>query len=277
MESDHSENKGARLPVPLTRANKDGKRYKRLPEVDNQIWMALDLEPEELVIRATVSDKSSPDFLKEEALVYLIRHYHREEDRGIVAALTEVLLGRFASWVESRLRTLGDEAVNDGYTDVVTRLFIRILDIDSNRGDFLQVRFWLVLKRLTVRAFNEQLKHVNRKKSNNSLESIAGYEGGNSDEAGYGWMVKPSDSVTCRSAESQATDNIFIRQAMSQLKEPFRSAYLLRHYHNWPIENQDPAVPTISQRFGKTPRTIRNWLTKADEELSVWLGAQKNE
>ena len=275
MESDNAENKWSRLPEPLTHTNRDGKRYQRLPEVEKQIQTALELDVRELVTRATVSDKSSPDFLKEEALVYLIRHYLREEDRGTVTDLTEVLLGRFASWVESRLRTLGDEAVNDGHTDVVTRLFIQILDVDSDRGDYLQVRFWRALKMLTVRVFNEQLKQLKRRQHSNSIDSLAGYDGEDSDESGHAWMVKSSDSVTCRSAESQATDNIFIRQAMSQLEEPFRSAYLLRHYHNWPIERQDPAVPTISQRFGKTPRTIRNWLTKADEQLSIWLGAQK--
>ena len=274
MESDNAENKRSRLPELLTHTNRDGKRYERLPEVDKQIRTVLELDVKDLVARATGSDKSSPDFLKEETLVYLIRHYCRKEDRDIVNGLTEALLRRFTSWVESRLRTLGDEAVNHGYTDVVTRLFIQILDVDSDRGDYLQVRFWRALKMLTVRAFNEQLKLLKDKGLSNSLDVLAGYDGEYSEESRGQWIVKPSDSVTFRSAESQATDNIFIREAMSQLDEPFRSAYLLRHYHNWPIESQDPAVPTISQCFGKTPRTIRNWLTKADEQLSIWLGVQ---
>ena len=275
MESDNSENKGARLPEPLTRTNKSGKKYKRLPEVDNQIRTALDLDPKELVPQATVWDKSSPDFLKEEALVYLIRHYHRENDRRTVNDLTEVLLGRCAGWIESRLRILGDEAVGEGYGDVVERLFTQILDLDGNRGDFLQVRFWRALKGFTARVFGEQLKQQKKRQNSSPLSSLTGYDNEDSDAAGHEWKVKPSDSATCRSAESQATDNIFIRQAMSQLEEPFRSAYLLRHYDNWPIEHQDPAVRTISQRFGKTPRTIRNWLTKADKQLSTWLGDHK--
>ena len=221
MESENSENKWARLPEPLTHTNKDGKRYQRLPEVDKQIRTALELEVEDLITRATVSDESSPDFLKEEALVYLIRHHRREKDHRAVDDLTEVLLRRFARWVESQLRTLGKEAAEDGYSDVVKRLFTQVLDLDSNRGDFLQVRFWLALKSFTVRAFNEQLKQVKLSKNNSSLDSLAGYDGEDSDEAGYGRKVKLPDAATCRSAESEVTDNIFIRQAMSQLEDAF--------------------------------------------------------
>ena len=275
MENDRSENKWARLPEPLTHTNRDGKRYQRLPEVDRQIRAALELEVEDLIARARVSDESSPDFLKEEALVYLIRHHRRENNHHAVNDLTEVLLGRFASWVGSKLWKLGEEAAEDGYADVVERLFIQILDLDSNRGDYLQVRFWRALKGLTTRAFDVQLKQQKKMENNSSLDSLVGYDGEDSDEVGYGWKVKLPDAATCRAAESQVTDNIFIIQAMTQLEGPFRSAYLLRHYYGWPIESQDPAVPTISQRFGKTPRTIRNWLTKADEQLSIWLGERK--
>ena len=275
MESDNSENRGARLPEPLTHTNKSGKRYRRLPEVDKQIRTALDLDPEELVPQATVSDKSSPDFLKEETLVYLIRRYHRENDRRTVKDLTEVLLERCTGWIESRLRKLGDDAVAEGYADVVERLFKQILDLDSDSGDFLQVRFWRALKGFTARVFGEQLKQRKRIQDSSPLSSLTGYDGEDSDTSGYEWKVKPSESATCRSAESQVTDKIFIAQAMRQLEEPFRSAYLLRHYHDWPIESRDPAVQPISQNFDKTPRTIRNWLAKADEQLSVWLGEQK--
>ena len=275
MESDNSENKRARLLEPLTHTNKDGKRYQRLPEVENQIRVALELDAKDLVTRATVSDKSSPDFLKEEALVYLIRHYHGETDKYTVTDLTRVLIVRIVGWVESKLRKLGIDAVEEGYADVVERLFKQILNLDSDRGDYLQVRFWRALKMLTVRVFDEQLEQFDRRQNSVPLSSLTGYDDGDPDASGNERKVKVPDSATCRSAESQATDEIFNRQAMWQLKEPFRSAYLLRHYYDWPIESQDPAVQTISQRFGKTPRTIRNWLTKADKELSIWLGEQE--
>ena len=38
----------------------------------------------------------------------------------------------------------------------------------------------------------------------------------------------------------------------------------------WPVEDRDPNVPTISRYFGKTSRTIRNWLAQAEERLAAW-------
>ena len=45
----------------------------------------------------------------------------------------------------------------EGYRDVVERLFGLTLDLASDQGDFLQVRFWLVLEKIVVQAFEQQL------------------------------------------------------------------------------------------------------------------------
>ena len=66
-----------------------------------------------------------------------------------------------------------------------------------------------------------------------------------------------------------------IRDALSRVKEPYRTAYLLRNYAGWPIEDQDPNVPTISRKFGVDPRTIRNWLKAVEDELQSWRGEQE--
>ena len=87
-------------------------------------------------------------------------------------------------------------------------------------------------------------------------------------------MVLPA-AFAGRRVESEAIDNALIEAALSQLEEPIRSAYLLRYLEDWPIEDKDPAVQTISRHFGKTPRTIRNWLSKADEILEAWRGEQR--
>ena len=69
------------LPQPLTRRNVHGQVYKRLAVVDRQIEEALGLNDEELRSRLAVRDEESPDFLKEESLVYLIRHHHAAGSR----------------------------------------------------------------------------------------------------------------------------------------------------------------------------------------------------
>ena len=258
----------SRLPQPLTRRNADGKVYQRLPAVDRQITEALGLDHEKLRSRLEVHDEASPAFLKEESLVYLIRHYHGEGNWEFVNELAECLLTRCATWIDSKLRSLRVDLREDGHSSVVAEVFERILDQSSNRGDFLQVRFWVVLARITVDVFRKQ---VNRFET----ESSGDYDQATMDDLTQrGAVVVPTTSAS-RPIESEAIDNVLIEAALHQLEEPIRSAYLLRHHKDWPIEDKDPAVQTISRHFGKTPRTIRNWLSKADEILEAWRGEQR--
>ncbi len=262
------------LPEPLTRKNADGEVYCRQAAVDRQIQTALGLDSGELRTRSEVTDKASPDFLKEEALVYLIRHYHRAADQGCVNFLSEALLRRCATWISHQLHSLDNEAAEEGYSDVVTRLFERILDLDSDRGDFLQVRFWMVLKKLAVDVFDRQLRQLTRGRDSIPLTTIAGHDGEDDKAATRGARLRTPGALATRAAESEAIERTEIREALSQLDEPLRSAFLLRHFVGLPIEDQDPAVHTISRRFGKTPRTIRNWLARAGKCLAMWRGGQ---
>ncbi len=65
---------------------------------------------------------------------------------------------------------------------------------------------------------------------------------------------------------------LLYREALALLDEPMRTAFVLRHYEGWPIEDRDETVPTISRYFNKTPRTIRNWMTTAEQALAAWRG-----
>ena len=264
------------MPIePLTRRNAHGVVYQREPEVERQIAQALRLPADRLRERAAVSDQESADYLKEECLVYLIRHYHRAGERQLVNDLTEVLLRRTAKLIHSRFRGLPAEAAEDGYGDVVERLFNQILDLESDRGDFLQVRFWRALEKLAVRAFSQRLTLHKWAQATVSISSLAGYDHDEDDHDER--VVRPHDdaALASPSGELAVIQSDLIRDALSRIEEPFRSAYLLRHYAGWPIEDQDPNVQTISRQFGKDPRTIRNWLKKADEALERWRGEQQ--
>ncbi len=255
-------------PQPLTRRNAGGQVYQRLAVVDRQISEALGLDDAELRSRLEVRDEESPAFLKEESLVYLIRHYHRSGNREFVNDLAECLLRRCANWIDGKLRGLRTDLREEGNSGVVAEVFGRLLDLDSDRGDFLQVRFWMAIERITVDVFRKQVNLFDTESSGDyDLPTIDGL-------TQRGAVVVPTTSAS-RPIEWEAIDNILIEAALHQLEEPIRSAYLLRHYKDWPIEDKDPAVQTISRHFGKTPRTIRNWLSKAEEILEPWRGEQR--
>ncbi len=253
---------------PLTRCNAEGNVYQRLAVVDSQIQEALGLDHVGLRNRLEIRDEDSPDFLKEESLAYLIRHYHEAGNREIVNDLAEGLLARCVTWIDSKLASLRNDLREDGNSSVVAELFARILDRTSDRGDFLQVRFWMGLERITVDVFRKQVSQFNAEWSGDYDQAAI------DDLAQQGAVVVPITSPG-RSVESEAIDNILIRAALHQLEEPVRSAYLLRHHRGWPVEDNNPAVQTISRHFGKTPRTIRNWLARADERLEAWRGEQQ--
>ncbi len=265
----HIQEAGATIE-PLTRRNAEGTVYRRVADVERQIAVALRLPANRLRERAAVSDQTDPEYLKEECLVYLIRHYHRAGERHLVNDLSEVLLHRCAKLINSHLRSLDAEAARDGYNDVVERLFGPILDLSTDRGDFLQVRFWPVLERIAVRVFNQQLTLHMRTRSTVPLSSLAGYDHDEGDEAER--VVRPREEAEAASPSGEST---LIRDALSRIEEPYRSAFLLRHYAGWPVEDRDPRVRTISRHFSKDPRTIRNWLKKAEEVLETWRGEQQ--
>ena len=265
MEHETTKQVTSCLPMPLTRRNKDGDVYQRLATVDRQIQDTLKLDPEELRKCLEVRDEASSYFLKEETLVYLIRHSRKVGDRQRANDLSTCLVNRCAKLIHGRLGILGADVRDDGYSEVVEELFARILDLESNRGDFLQVRFWVVLERLTIQAFRKLVKQ-------SKSESSSAYDGEDTDSLVRMGRVVGAATISHRSTESEVIENSLIREALSQLEEPFRSAYILRHYSEWPIEDQDPTVQTISRHFGKTSRTIRNWLARAEKSLATWRG-----
>jgi DNA-directed RNA polymerase specialized sigma24 family protein len=259
----------------LTHRNLDGVVYQRDPAVEEQIAEALSLGPEQLRARAEISEASEDGYLKEECLVCLLRHYHANVDRELVNGLAEMLLHRCSGWIKSRLSSLQPKRADDGYAEVIERLFDPILDLTSDRGDFLQVRFWVVLDKLVTRAFGRQIKQHRQEQQSVRLESLHGYDGDGDDRDGQGEPSGAETQISVPSFETTVVQNDLIRDALIQIENPdHRLAFLLRHHLGWPIEDQNPTVPTISRHFRKEPRTIRYWLAKVEESLSKWRGEQ---
>lgn len=261
---------------PLTRRNRNGTAYEREAWVERQIRSALDLPPEALRSRAGVSDRESPEYLSEESLVYLIRYLRRRAESQSVNDLTAALLRRLVSIVWKHLGSLGPEAVKEGESEVIDALFRRILDIDTDKADFLQVRFWVVIESLCVQAFQRQLRARKRTRSQVELSALPGYDGPDAEQSDAATLTEEElQRVSVQPLPAARLDIPFITLALSQLPENLRSAFLLRHYYEWPIEDADPTVPTISRHLNRTPRTIRTWLNEAERLLANWRGGQR--
>ncbi len=251
----------------LTHRNREGVPYRRAAEVEEQIMIALALAPDRMIERAQLRDHHSPVYLQEECLVYMLREFQRRHDEGSVAALGEALLRRCARHINGKLQALGAGTVDDAFADVVSRLFELILDVESDAGDFLQVRFWVVLEKIVVTTFGRYVKELQRRARHVSLSALPGSDDGDGDERHSVGVMGTVLETT------MAMDTAMLyREGLATLEEPYRTAFVLRHYAGWPIEHQDPTVPTISRHFDKTPRTIRNWMNTAEATLAAWRG-----
>lgn len=250
-------------PTPLTRRNEDGAVYERSPAVERQLREILPLEKEKLLTLLQVSNRDDERFLLEETLVYLMREFRKANETELGDAVTQTLFRRCQKLVARRVgNSLNNEdaAIECG-ADALNELFPALADVSTDKADFAQVRFNLYVKRIINRHVEKARKQLSQDVLTDSL-----------DDAGENEDAAPLDIAA---APEMSYENIeYIEKALEVLPPEIRQAFVLRHYYGWQIESEDPDEPTISKHFGKTQRTIRNWLNKADDALQRWRKGQ---
>lgn len=248
---------------PLTRHNLSGELYQRTQQVETQIREVLEISPEALVERARIRDYQAAGYLQEECLVYLIREHHRAGHCGLVNDLATVLVDRTAKIATPNLRSLGSDLAGDAFQDVIAKLFMDIWDLQSDKADYAQVRFRVYVGRIVTSEFRRYCKQLVNQTSfviDDELDSLGD--------------LPARDCDTVEEIGVVLADLDAAMPGLSTIDEPCRTAFILRYYSDWPIEHKDPEIPTISRYFNCDPRTIRNWLKKADKALEAWRGAR---
>jgi DNA-directed RNA polymerase specialized sigma24 family protein len=250
--------------APLTHvARSTGEVYRREPEVERQIHEALALPPAQLAERAAARE-DDPGYLNAETLAYLVRHFRRAGDERTVNDLTGVLVRRIESYVARRLYHVGTALLEECRDQVVYRLFERLLDFESDRGDFLQVRFWAFLTRIITDVASSYSGLRDQMASSVSPAWVHGGELSEGErEDGMGYVPEPASG-------DQVDTGLLVREALGTLEDPYRAVFVLRYYVGMPVESKHPGEPTISGHFGVTSRTVRNWLTTAEKRLAEW-------
>jgi DNA-directed RNA polymerase specialized sigma24 family protein len=250
--------------APLTRRNAAGLLLERDEAVTKPIADALGLDDSELIERARVSIVDSPRYLQEECLAYFIRDCRRRGDTWLGEQLAEILVGRCSRFINSRARAaLSGAYAEDCIGDILYALAKQLLAPDD-RSDYAQVRFWVFLDRIVIGAVRVQLRALRRDRR---LVSIG--EEASDDESSI--PLRLADTMT------PPPDRLAVAsEGLATLEEPFRQAFVLRHYCGWPIGG-DASHPSISGHFGVKPRTIQNWLRKAETRLEAWRGGDHDE
>lgn len=257
---------------PLTRRTIDGNVLTRSAEVEAQIAQALRLEPLELQRRMGVADREDSDYLKEETLVYLIRETRRQGNADFCRRGTEALLQRCVPQARKYLGALGEQEFDQAFSDLTTQVLEMILDLASDKGDFLQVRFGRKLKLLAIDVFRRYIDQINE-----DTEKLVPWSSiaGNDDQGEEDERRRVQLPPEMRSPDPMKDRKLLAKEALRQIPEPQRTAFILFHYDGWPIESKDTHCPSISRQFGRTPRMIHNWLKMAEEILERWRGEHR--
>jgi hypothetical protein len=123
--------------------------YQRSAEVERQIADSVSLGHADLIARSKILDLNARGYFQEEVLVYLIRSFHLLENDSMVNSLTEVLIKRCVKHINRRIEAFLDPVyVEDSFRDAIGTVFCQILEVESDRCDFAQVKFWFWFDRL---------------------------------------------------------------------------------------------------------------------------------
>lgn len=247
---------------PLTRATKAGGGLKRRPEVEAQIQEVLAIDGAALEQRLSIRDYQADGFIKPEVIVHLIRRSLALGDDDSVNRLSTALVGQLTRMVAGKVRILSPNLRDDCHSEIVLRVFADIVDLSTDRADYAQVSFGDWLEKRALDSIRKCWKENTQSQITDSLTSED--EGSDEDAAG-------PEGRDFRSRELRPEEyGLFIDKALRVLKDDEREAFIMRHFWEWEIENADPSIPTISTRFGKSARTIRNWLASADKKIKTW-------
>lgn len=247
---------------PLTHTTRAGEVLKRRHEVEEQIKEVLAIDGAALEQRLSVRDYRADGFIKPEAIVYLIRRSLDLGDDDSVNRLSTALVGQLTGMIARKVRILSPNLREDCHSEIVVRVFADVVDLSTDRADYAQVSFGDWLEKRAVDSIRKCWKEHTQSQITDSQTRKD--EDGDEDQADpEARDFRPSDLLP-------EEYGLFIDKALSVLKDNEREAFVMRHFWEWEIENTDPNIPTISTRFGKSPRTIRNWLASADKKIKTW-------
>lgn len=244
---------------PLTRRNAEANVYQRLPEVEVQIAECAGLEHDVLLARLP-HDYQDSRHIKDETLCYLIRERLYEHRHSEASDLMEVLLQRHAGTINRRVRgNVEARHAEDCMEEITTALLMQIYNLETDKGDFAQVRFGSYFKRLTTEAIKKFHQLERRERMINEPRA-------RDDDTGE---IDKLDSLTDEKT-IPIEKRLMMRDALKYLAPELREVFVLRYFDDWQIEAASPDEPSISRYCQVTPRTVRNRLKQAEAALQNW-------
>ena len=258
---------------PLRKRTKEGKLYRRPPEIEEAILDTLELPFDDFMERAKQKNRKHTEYLPSEVLVYRIRATRDNSSDQQFNALYTVLCKRI---INSCMRTeinvdggIGEVGNLMDVRDLVLERFVTLVVKDREKYveklDIFEARFDRAVKLLR----KDALRKILRRET--PLTPLKYDESGNipDDVEEYSALLN-SPSMT---PEEEITYRLQVRQAIDSLPEEDRRV-LDMFKAEIPIESKNPDEPTIAGLLECTPKTVQNRRARAIKRIREILDVE---
>jgi DNA-directed RNA polymerase specialized sigma24 family protein len=257
---------------PLTKCNKQGNPYQRLPAIDASIAQALQDSLTTFVSRSAVTDRDDPQYLDTEVLVHLIRNALTANDTAASTALVGCLGIRCLRILRHRVRPNRLFNATDVHEETISRLYEQFADDQANPAlgtlDFYEIRFNQAFAALRTSVIREELsRHA---PGGRPLEPLPDRESDAEPDAIEWDALDRAESDPERSAESAE----FWRMVQS-LPLDEREAIMGKYLFGHKVESTDPEELTVATLCEVSGSEIRSRLRSAVAQLK-WMKEQKS-
>lgn len=272
---------------PLRKRRNNGKAYQRRPVVEQELDKLEKLALPDIVARARAGEQKAGPPVSSEALVHILRREVRVarpdgRTQGPIDALTSIVIARCAVILKRRLRGYDELAREQISEEVLNRLVDDIYE-DGDKADYAEINFnhWLARNRLDA-----MRKHARKAARVEQLgEAVENLEDGEAqlvpeDETAEARHDNtPERLYSLKEARERANLPSIIEHAhfsadelhriadmVLQAKLPADALYaFIAHYLGRKVSSQDPKEHTLVKHFGKSEKTIRNWIARAEK------------
>jgi len=273
---------------PLRKRRADGTLYRRRREVEKELEELEKMNLPDVLARAREGQQSGKAMVSSEALVHILRREVRTATTraptlGPIDGLLSILIRRAEVITQRHLAGFKDEVDREAICKQVTdRIVDEIVD-DSDLADYAEVNFnhWLQHNRIDA-CRKQERKTRDIERFGDTVEDLAEDEiqvvpegidnKANSDptpETAYALSEACNKATLPSMLENAALsldDRYRIAAMVKQANLPAQvlEAFLLHHYLGMQIDSQDQEKHTLVKHFGKSEKSIRIWIKRAE-------------
>lgn len=256
--------------TPLRKCTRDGKLYTRRPRIEAKIIELLSLSRSELITRCKIRQRTDPEYVPSECLVYFIRVSRTDNLDTYFEQLYKILAERVlrhlpnAESFNGRTTSLTKNAIREAVFGRFVDLLLSDRSAYLDKLDYYEINFEGALKNLRLDVQDQVWRNENR--------STTFYDEETGDPTAAVERAAGSFDPFNMSALDDDDYRLCLNAAIDALP-PEQRRIIVMIQQGIPIDSKDPEMVTIAKALGKSEKTIRTHRNKAYAALRAALTA----